>query len=96
MALANLFLDLGKEMMKHESNSVKIGLRRFKTFFGISPKICAISWHLIKNDLPMGYQEVHLLWALFFLKNYNKESVNHSVTGCNEKTFRTKVWSLTN
>lgn len=89
-----LFYDLGKEIMKHKGDSVAVGLRRFKSFFGASPKMCAIIWQLIKNNLPISFREVHLLWALFFLKNYNTESVNHSVAGCDEKTFREKVWLM--
>lgn len=92
--LANMFYDLGKDMMKHGSNSQVVGSRRFKTFFGISPKICGIAWQLIKYELPMNFKEMHLLWALFFLKNYNKEHVNHAVAECDEKTFRTKVWEV--
>lgn len=93
--LVDLFYDFGNQMMKHGSNSRIVGLRRFKSmFFGVSPQICAMLWQLIKDELPTNYQEVHLLWALFFLKTYNTESVNHSVAGCDEKTFRTKVWMV--
>lgn len=92
--LTNLFFDLGKSIMKHESSSGLVGLRRFKSFFGISPRICSISWNLIKDDLPKSYKEVHLLWALMFLKNYSKESVNHALANCDEKTFRSKVWTI--
>jgi hypothetical protein len=35
---------------------------------------------------------VHLLWALMFLKQYNKEEVNASMAGCDEKTFRLWSW----
>lgn len=75
-----MFYDLGKPIMDHKSKSRVVGLRRFKTFFGISPKICALSWHL--------------LWALFFLKNYNTESVNRKFGECDEKTFREKIWMV--
>lgn len=92
--LADLFYDHAKEMMKHGSKSRIVGLRRFKSFFGASPQICAICWTLIKNELPANYREVHLLWALLFLKCYNTESVNHAIAGCDEKTFREKVWII--
>lgn len=36
----------------------------------------------------------HLLWALLFLKVYGTESVLSSKCNCDEKTFRTKVWSI--
>lgn len=89
-----MFYDLGREIMDHRSKSRVVGLRRFKSFFGISPKICAISWQLIKRDLPTNYKPVHLLWALFFLKNYNTESINRKYVKCDEKTFRTKTWMI--
>ncbi len=92
--LADLFYDHAKEMMKHGSNSRIVGQRRFISLFGTSPRICAICWTLIKNELPASYREVHLLWALLFLKCYNTENVNHAIAGCDEKTFREKVWVI--
>lgn len=92
--LPELFYEFGKEIMKHASASGLVGSRRFRSFFGVSPNICAICWNMIKDELPTSYQEVHLLWALFFLKCYNTESVNHAVAGCDEKTFREKVWTV--
>lgn len=92
--LAELFYELGKEITKHNGASRTIGPRRFKSFFGVSPNICGISWQLIKSELPSSYQEKHLLWALLFLKCYNTESVNHSICDCDEKTFRNKVWTV--
>lgn len=91
---AEFFYDIGKEMMEHRSKSRVVGLRRFKSFFGISPKICAISWELIKRDLPSTYKPTHLLWTLFFLKNYNTEHVNRRYAECDEKTFRLKIWTI--
>lgn len=92
--LAELFYEFGKDMMKHNSASRLVGSRRFRSFFGVSPNICAICWRLIKDELPTSYREVHLLWALLFLKCYNTESINHATAGCDEKTFRTKVWTV--
>lgn len=63
--------------------------------FGISPQICSLCWKHIKCELPMDCKEVHLLWALLFLKCYNTENVNHSIpfhSDCDEKTFRKWVW----
>lgn len=90
--VAASFYNLGKIIIKHESASEIVGIRRFKSFFGVSPLICAICWQNIKDNLPMDYEQVHLLWALLFLKCYNTESVNHSLAECDEKTFRKRVW----
>lgn len=89
--LSNMFYDFGNTLTKHQSCSEKIGLRRFKSFFGVSPSICAKTWNLIKSKLPSDCQPIHLLWTLLFLKCYNTESVNHSIAGCDEKTFRKRV-----
>lgn len=90
--IAASFYNLGKKIIKHESASEIVGIRRFKSFFGVSPLICAVCWQNIKSNLPMDYKEVHLLWALLFLKCYNTESINHCIAQCDEKTFRKRVW----
>lgn len=92
--LTNLFFDLGKKIIKHESRSGLVGLRRFKSFFGVSPTICGTAWRLIQDNLPNNYEKIHLLWALMFLKNYATETINHALANCDEKTFRTKVWTV--
>jgi len=93
-SISDLFYTIGKNLTKHEGDSVVVGLRRFKSFFGVSPQICALTWNLIKYELPDDYKEVHLLWALLFLKCYNTESVNRAIVGCDEKTFRKRVWMV--
>lgn len=90
----NLFYQTGKNVLNDSSVSLSVGIRRFKSAFGASPKICSIVWIKIKNDLPPDFHEIHLLWSLFFLKNYNTESVNRSVFSCDEKTFRWRVWRV--
>lgn len=92
--LENLFYRTGKNVLNDSSSSILIGIRRFKAAFGTSPKICAIVWLKIKIDLTPDFNETHLLWALFFLKNYNTESVNRSLFKCDEKTFRWRVWKI--
>lgn len=90
--MEELFYNYGNSITKHASNSTYVGLRRFKTFFGVSPGICVKAWDHLKDVLPYGYKECHLLWALLFLKCYQKESVNSALVGCDEKTFRKRVW----
>lgn len=92
--LSEVFFDQGNYVTKHLSHSNHVGLRRFVAHFGVSPSICAKTWLLLKDDLPQDYQEIHLLWALLFLKCYNTEHVNHSIVGCDEKTFRKRVWFM--
>lgn len=93
-SLEDLFYKYGKKVMNDTSDSLLIGMRRFKSSFGISPAMCSKVWNLIKNDLTPDFHETHLLWALFFLKTYNTESVNRSIFKCDEKTFRKRVWCI--
>lgn len=67
---------------------------RFRAHFGTSPGVCALCWSLIELKLPRNYLYTHLLWALLFLKVYATESVLSSKCCCDEKTFRTKVWTI--
>lgn len=91
-SLTELFYSHGNFITKHWSSSLCVETRRFKSFFGISPSICAKSWMHLKNYLTPDNKEIHLLWALLFLKCYNTESVNSSMVGCDEKTYRKRVW----
>lgn len=93
-SLVESFHYYGNLLTKHVSGSNYVGLRRFKSFFGVSPLICVKAWLHLKSVLPSDYQEIHLLWALLFLKCYNTEHVNHSIAGCDEKTFRKRIWMV--
>jgi hypothetical protein len=58
--------------------SIKMKERRFKENFGINAEICDKLWVLCLPLLPESASPVHLLWALYFLKQYNTEGVNAS------------------
>ena len=70
--------------------------RRFRSFFGTTPGICAHLWEMLTPEvtLPNGARKCHLLWALLFLKQYNTDHVNSSIVGTavDEKTFRKWCW----
>lgn len=91
-SLTDLFYNYGNSITKHSSASTVVGMSRFKAHFGVSPSICSMAWNHLKQDLPRDYNEMHLLWALLFLKCYNTDSVNCGMAGCDEKTFRYRVW----
>ena len=70
-------------------------MRSFTSFFGISAYLCARVWNetfpLFDNDVQLH----HLLWALLFLKTYQKEAVLVSLTHCrSRKTFRKYLWKV--
>lgn len=93
MGSSELFWSLGCQLISHDqNNSINIGMRRFKSFFGVSPLICEKVFHLLGGKRPRGSKPEHLLWSFLFLKQYNTEHVNHSITKADEKTFRKWVW----
>ena len=61
--------------------------------FGVSPRVCAVVWNLTGFDDDIKL--VHMLWALNFLKVYERESVLVAFAGCcDRKTYREKVWRV--
>jgi hypothetical protein len=64
-------------VVRKESND-----RRFRMFFGTSPRVCSRIWCLIDpyTMMPNGVKPANLLWALMFLKLYCAESVHYACT----------------
>lgn len=91
MLTSNNFWVLGEKYIKYKHYSVT-GLRRFKSYFGVSPEVCSISWNMLENEIPYGGEPKHLLWALMLLKQYNTENCNAANVGVDEKTFRKWSW----
>lgn len=90
----HMFLKLGNRYTKSKLSSGKIALRRFKSFFGVTPKVCSIAWNEIKNEAPSGAQPKHLLWCLSFLKEYTTEHYRRSIFKADEKTMREWTWTF--
>jgi hypothetical protein len=67
-------------------------VRRFRVLFGVSSPICCRLWHLVKSSLPNGASPRHLLWTLYFLRQYSDQEVNSAFAKCDEKTFRKWCW----
>lgn len=90
---ADIFYKLGSSLTHHNiCNDNITGRRRYRAMFGCTPLVSSITWNLIKNDLPQNATPNHLLWALFFLKAYNNEEINHAVFNVDEKTYRKWIW----
>jgi hypothetical protein len=77
--------------------------RHFREFFGTSVLIVEKTWELLKRDslLPEGGRPKHLLWALYFMKVYPKQSPGCSAVGASAgavdpKTHRKWVWAFIN
>lgn len=90
-----IFMRLGCEINKHcVNNSENVGLRRFKSLFGVTPLICSIIWNKIRPNIKNGCSPKHLLWTLMFLRNYNTEETNRAILNVDEKTIRKYVWDI--
>lgn len=95
---ADEFERLGFKMVNFNGRgSLHNRYRRYKSYFGVTPDIAVILWRDLADSKWLRYggavaHPEHLLWALMFLRNYNKEEINASVAGCTEKTFRKWAW----
>lgn len=93
MSTAAIFFKKGFIYMKHTTNmSKKVGMRRFRCFFGITPSMCKIVWELLRERIPLGAEPKHLLWGLNFLKQYDTEHVRRVIFNSDEKTIRKWSW----
>lgn len=95
MYCKSYFWKLGHKFTDHKLHLSPItGLRRFKSFYGVSPDICSILWKMIDKYLPIPCEPKHLLWALNFLKQYNVEATGKAIFGVDEKTLRKYIWIM--
>lgn len=89
------FRKIAGKVIRRAGRSTAIAERRFRAFFGTSPRVCARLWYLL---LTCGHYEsekpVHILWALMFLRLYETEHVNASLAQVDEKTFRKWTWKV--
>lgn len=69
---------------------------QFRGAFGIHALACSQLWQKLQSAevLPENALPKHLLWALFFLKNYATETVGSSFANVTKKTFRKWCWIL--
>ncbi|CAB9525137.1 unknown protein [Seminavis robusta] len=69
--------------------------RYFKSNFGASPNVCAVTWNMFGlGDDNGGVEFKYLLWALLFLKTYAVLSVLASAVGVTANTFRKYLWPM--
>lgn len=91
MASVDIFWIAGNKITGHNSEgSVSLGYRKFRAFFGTSPMVCVVVWDMLIHR-PNKLTPEHLLWGLLLLKQYNIESINATLVGVSEKTYR--KWS---
>jgi hypothetical protein len=87
--------------MSHCVGTVGMEDRHFREFFGANISIMSMVWDMLTaNGLrPKKSRPKHLLWALYFLKVYPKQSpgcldVGASTGAVNPKTMRKWVWQF--
>lgn len=92
-----VFYAIGCQILQRSSqNQNGAQKRRFRAFFGVSPKICPIVWNALVSKVPPSCQPRFLLWALLFLKIYASEHVHSNIVGSDEEGFRKLAWRLVN
>jgi hypothetical protein len=91
---AEVFWNLAASLVPSLSSNVSARTkgRRFRALFGVSAVTCSRVWHHVKPSLPGCASPKHLLWTLYFLKQYGHEEANANFAGCDEKTFRKWCW----
>ena len=75
----------------------KYASREFVAAYGLSVQVVARIWLLTRTviqefDEARAMQPAHLLWCLYFLKQYGISTVMSHHCGCSDKTFRKWVW----
>lgn len=88
-----MFLNIGSKYTKTASKeNDNTRLRRYKSFFGVTPLVCFIVWQKLKNEAPSGSHPKHLLWCLNFLKQYTVDHTRKAIFEADEKTVRKWTW----
>ena len=91
MASSEIFWNLGHKITGHNLwGNRNMGYRLFRSFFGTTPQVCEIIWHMLSARRPPHSTPKHLLWGLLLLKQYNIKYVNAVLASA--KTLR--KWSL--
>ena len=79
------------------SNPTQYYHREFVSTYGVSVQVSAKIWLIIKseiqdNKIAKGLRPCHLLWCLYFLKQYSTSTTMARYCGCSDKTFRKWTW----
>ena len=79
--------------------SERTRLERYKELFGVTPLKAYLVWTyaVLENGYgndPHQFEKKHLLWALMFMKTYDRTNNLAARVGCDPKTFRKWVWKM--
>ena len=75
-------------------NPKRMSSKRFKSMFHLSPSVCKPLWkRLDEGHTEMPFTQIpHLLYALYYMKNYCSWSDLAGRSGKDEKTVRKWAW----
>ena len=84
------FWSLAQTYVRKTMNDNKYGHQLFRNHFGCNIGVCVELWAMVVETdmLPEGTKCKHLLWALYFLKNYSTYPVMASIVKADDKTIR--------
>ena len=91
----DVFFQAGRGLINRRGFS-RVYMRRFKSYFGATPSICAQLWQMLdpRRQISSYAKPVHLLWALMLIRVYATEEVLAGIAGVTEKTFRKWAWAF--
>ena len=64
----------------------------FKAFFGVTPHVCSIIWKMINRKAQFILKKKHLLWALYFLRQYGTYNNMKVIFGASRVTISKYLW----
>ena len=81
---------------RHKANKEDYDKRGFIASYGLCVQVMAKIWLVMQSVRDRkGAQNMkpyHLLWCMYFLKQYSVSTVMSSYFGCSDKTYRKWVW----
>jgi len=92
------FYRLAKHLQNRSGASVgafSIEDRRFREYFGCGASIALLVWTMLGtyDAIPDGGAIIHLLWALYFMKNYPKQEQGSDNAGGSGGAVDRKTWA---
>ena len=81
---------------RHRENKKSYRPREFIASYGINVQVMSRVWLVMQSirdrKVARGMKPYHLLWCMYFLKQYGVSTVMATYFGCSDKTFRKWVW----
>ena len=67
-------------------------LTEFKKTFGVSLYVCILIYDEININQTIKHK--HMLWAMYFLRNYPTTYQMSSWTGVSPNSYRNEIWKI--